>query len=328
MNFQAVERSPGAFQQPVTFEQVQALCKVAFGREVRATSAVELSLGSYNSTYRVDIGAERPVILRVAPAPARQSRTEHQLMRNEHASVPYLAPIMAIMPRTLAIDFTHSVIGRDYLFQTMLPGVPAPDGLAAYPRLQWASFYRQLGSISASIQAVRGRRFGRVAGPAFATWSEAVIAYLGDIAADLDAAELDAADVREVVAAAHRDSGILDEITEPRLLHGDLWDANVMIMPGEPEPTICGVLDCDRVSWGDPGFDWAIFLAGMRPGTERDAFWETYGPLASTPSAVRRTLFYRACHIGAARVERHRLGRQNIPATYDQMRQVLQCLRG
>jgi aminoglycoside phosphotransferase (APT) family kinase protein len=326
MNLQTVQRSPGAFQQSITFEQVQAMCHAMFGREARAASAVELGLGSYNSTYRVDIGAERPVILRVAPAPARQSRTEHQLMRNEHASVPYLAPIMPMMPHTLAIDFTHSVIGRDYLFQTMLPGVPAPNGLAAYPRPQWASFYRQLGSISASIQAVRGSRFGRVAGPTFATWSEAIMAYLDDIAVDLDTAGLDAADVREVVAAANQDSGILDEITEPRLLHGDLWHANVMIMPGEPEPTICGVLDCDRASWGDPAFDWAIFLAGMRPGTERDSFWETYGPPASTPSALRRNLYYRASHIGAARVERHRLGRQNLPDTCDDMRQVLQDL--
>lgn len=327
MNFQTLERSPGAFQQPITFEQIQAMCEAAFGRETSAASAVELGLGSYNSTYRVDIGAERPVILRVAPAPARQSRYEHQLMRNEHATVPYLAPIMPLIPRTLAIDFTHSVIGRDYVFQTMLPGVPGPDGLAAYPRPQWVALYRQLGSISASIQAVRGNRFGRVAGPAFATWSEAIITYLNDIAMDLDTAGLDAADVRQVMAAASRDRGILDEITEPRLLHGDLWHANVMLMPGEPEPTICGVFDWDRASWGDPAFDWAIFLAGMRPGTERDSFWETYGPPASTPSARRRSLYYQASHIVAARVERHRLGRQNVPDTYDQIREVLQNLR-
>jgi aminoglycoside phosphotransferase (APT) family kinase protein len=100
-----------------------------------------------------------------------------------------------------------------------------------------------------------------------------------------------------------------------------------MVMPGEPEPTICGVLDYDRASWGDPAFDWAIFLAGMRPGTERDAFWETYGPRASTPAALRRDLYYQAIHIGAARVERHRLGRQTVPATYNQLREVLDGLR-
>jgi aminoglycoside phosphotransferase (APT) family kinase protein len=327
VNFQTVARSPGAFQEPVTFAQVQAMCRCAFGPEVRAMSAVELGLGTYNSTYRVDIGAGQPVILRVAPAPARQFRAERELMRNEHATVPFLAPIRPLMPRTLAIDFTHAVIGRDYLFQTMLPGVPAPDGLAAYPRPQWASLYRQLGSITASIHAVRGRQFGRVAGPAFAAWSEAVAASLGDIAADHDDAGLDPADVRAVLVAAHQDRGLLDEITEPRLLHGDLWHANVMIMPGEPEPTICGVLDSDRTSWGDPASDWAIYRAGQRPGTERDAFWEIYGTLAASPSAARRALYYRARNIAAARLELHRLGLPGVPDTYDELRQVLQGLR-
>lgn len=327
MNFQAVERGPGAFQEPVTFGQVQAMCRAAFGAGTRVASACEIDLGSYNNTFRVDIGAGQPVILRVAPAPARQTRTENELMRNEYASVPYLAPIMAMMPRTLAIDFTHTVIGRDYQFQAVLPGLPGPDGLAAYPRPQWATFYRQLGSISARIHGIRGRRFGWVADPAFDTWSGAILASLGDLVMDLDEARIDAADLRQVVTAAGRDTGILDEITEPRLLHGDLWHANVMITPGEPEPTICGVLDGDRAFWGDPAFDWAIFLAGLRPGSERDAFWETYGPLDATPSAARRALCYRARHIAAARLERHRLGRETVLDTYSDMAQVLHELR-
>ncbi|MGB6165304.1 MAG: hypothetical protein WCF33_12385 [Pseudonocardiaceae bacterium] len=63
-----------------------------------------------NNTYRVDIGANLPVILRiVAPEPARQFRIERELMRNEHAGVPFLAPIAPLRPRTLAADFTSKV---------------------------------------------------------------------------------------------------------------------------------------------------------------------------------------------------------------------------
>jgi hypothetical protein len=109
------------------------------------------------------------VILRVAPEPGQQNRIERHLMRNEHASLPYFAPIAHMMPRTLAVDFTHEVIGRDYLVQTMLPGVPARDGLDAYPRPRWAAYFRQMGSIAHRIHSVRGPRFGPVAGPAFAS---------------------------------------------------------------------------------------------------------------------------------------------------------------
>ncbi|NUK18136.1 phosphotransferase family protein, partial [Streptomyces lunaelactis] len=202
MEFRPIERAVGAFQQSVTPEQIRTMCQRAFGSPVRVISAVELGNGMYNNTYCVDIGADHPVILRVAPEPARQFRVERGLMRNEHASMPYLVPIAPMMPRTLAIDFTHEVIGRDYLFQTMLDGVPAPDGLAAYPRPQWASFFRQMGTITSSIHAVRGDRFGPVAGPTFTKWSESVIASLDDIASDLADAGLDALDVREVAALA------------------------------------------------------------------------------------------------------------------------------
>lgn len=328
MEFQPIERAPDAFQLSVTADQIDAMCQRAFGSNVRVRSAVELGNGMYNNTYRVDIGEERPVILRVAPEPARQYRIERGLMRNEYASVPFLAPIAPMIPRTLAADFTHEIIGRDYLFQTMLDGVPGPEGIGQYPRTQWTTFFRRMGEVARSIHSVRGERFGPVTSPGFDTWSDAVIAYFADLAVDLDDVGLDAADVREVAAAADKYRAVLDEVTEPRLLHGDLWTVNVMMDPNAAEPVISGVFDNDRTSWGDPESDWVIYMAAKKPGTERDAFWDTYGPRPSTAGAARRSLFYLAKHIGAIRLERHRLGNADaVPETYEQMREVLDQLR-
>ncbi|MGW5363652.1 phosphotransferase family protein [Actinopolymorpha pittospori] len=348
MDYRPIERAPGAFQQPVTAEQIRAMCRRAFGKHVHVRGAVELGLGSYNSTFRVDLdhlgdigdlrdvidipgateqSATRPVILRVAPEQARRYRSEREFMRNEYASLPFLAPIAALLPRTLAIDFTHEIVGRDYMFQTMLGGVPAPEGLAAYPRPRWASFFAQLGAITRDIHAVGGERFGRVAGLTYTTWTEAVLASLSDTATDLEEAGLDAADLRQVAAVAEGHSEVLEEVKKPRMLHGDLWTVNVMVEAGAAEPTICGVFDCDRTSWGDPEADWTIRMAGRRPGTERDAFWTTYGPLATTPEAALRRQIYRARHVGAIRLERYRLGgMRNLRETYDEMRDVLGCL--
>ena len=306
MEFRPVERAPGAFQCSITEEQALAMCRQAFGAQARPAAVIELGYGAYTSTDRVDLGADRVVILRVAPEPSRQSRAERSLMRNEHASVPYLAPIAALMPSTLAADFTHQIIGRDYLFQTLLSGVPAPDGLAAYPRPEWAPFFRQMGTITRRIHAVRGDSFGWVAGPRFAHWRDAYTSSLADLAAALEDAGLDADDVLEAAHVAVMNSEIFDEITEPRLLHGDLWTANVMISPDAPEPTITGVCDCDRAAWGDPAADWSIYRAGQRPGTERDAFWDTYGTRPVTPGAVQRARFYQVLHVGTLRLEEHR----------------------
>ncbi|KAA2253828.1 aminoglycoside phosphotransferase family protein [Solihabitans fulvus] len=326
MEFSSIERAPGAFQEPVSAEQVAAMCERAFGGGAAVVSAVELGGGLYNNTLRVDIAGRDPVILRVAPRPDRQARIERALMRNEHASLPHFAPIAAMMPRTLFADWTHEVLGRDYVVQTMLDGVSASVGLRAYPRPSWAGFYRQLGTIARRVHEVSGERFGPVAGPTFATWGEALVSALEDTEADLVDAGLDASDVREVVAAAAKGSAVLDEIDRPRLLHGDLWVPNVMLDPDAPEPTITGVLDHDRASWGDPAADWVVHIAGLR--AERDPFWETYGRRDEADgSAAWRALIYRARHIGAIRLERHRLGEHaRIPDTYQEMREVLGLL--
>jgi hypothetical protein len=53
-----------------------------FSALVHVISAVKLGNGMDNNTYCVDIGADLPVILRVAPEPAQQFRIERELMRN------------------------------------------------------------------------------------------------------------------------------------------------------------------------------------------------------------------------------------------------------
>lgn len=288
MEFRPVRRAPGAFQQSLAPEEIMSVCDRAFGAESRPLSAVELGMGMYNSTYKVVLaGQDRPVILRVAPDPGRQFRSERQLMRNEYASVPWLAVIAPLMPRVIAADWSHQVIGRDWMIQTCLDGVPAPEHLGTYPRAAWPTFFRQMGAVTRSVHDVRGPHFGSVGGPGYGTWSEAVLASVEEIAADLDGAGLDAVDVRRVAAVAAHNRALLDEVTEPRLLTGDLWTVNALMDPAAPEPVITGVLDFDRTWFGDPAADWTIRMAAAKDD-ERTAFWDAYGAPDRSPAAVWR----------------------------------------
>ncbi|MGW7363930.1 phosphotransferase family protein [Streptomyces sp. NPDC054841] len=324
MEFGPIPRAPEAFQQPVTADEIEAICRRVFGMDTKVLSAAELGTGMYNTTLRVALaGQERPVILRIAPKPDRQFSSERALMRNEYASIPYLAELAPLMPRLIAVDFTHEVISRDYMVQSLLDGIPATEHLRTFPRSTWPVFYRQLGEIARRVHAVRSPCFGPVAGPAYGTWSEAVAASLEDIAADLEGIGLDTADVRKVVAAVRRHQSVLDEITEPRLLAGDLWVPNALLDHAAPEPTITGVYDFDRTWWGDPAADWTIRMVRAK-SDERSAFWETYGSLDQTENALWRQKVYEARHLGAIRLERYRLGNQEgVRASYDSMADVL-----
>ena len=163
-------------RRPLTTAEIAAVCRRAFGADARVTDAIELGLGTYNTTYRLTLaGQERPVVLRVAPEESRQFLIERHFMRNEHATLPWLAPIAALLPSVLAADWTHDVIERDWMIQTWLDGLPAPDGLARYPRADWGPYFRELGAITKSVHAVHGPSFGPIVGPGFATWSDALL---------------------------------------------------------------------------------------------------------------------------------------------------------
>ncbi|MFE1986748.1 phosphotransferase family protein [Streptomyces mirabilis] len=324
MDFSPLPRDPHAFQQSATAEEIEAICQRAFGSTVRVASAVELGGGMYNTTYRIVAdGLAEPVILRVAPAPEHQFASERELMRNEYASVPYLSPIAGIVPRVLFADWSQEITGRDWIVQSHLTGVPAPDRLGAYPRDLWPGFFAQLGAITARVHAVPGPHFGPVAGPGHCTWSAAVIASLHAIADDLGHLGLDAADVRKVADLAVEHHQVLDEITEPRLLTGDLWTVNTMLDSEAPKPVITGVLDLDRTLFGDPVADWTIRMACAKRD-ERTAFWDTYGPRDTTSAATWRALVYEARHLGAIRLERHRLHKdEGVRDTYSSLAGVL-----
>ncbi|WP_274036236.1 phosphotransferase family protein [Streptomyces sp. MMBL 11-1] len=324
MEFRPITRTPGAFQQSVTADDIEAICRRAFGPDTKVASAAELGTGMYNSTYRVTVaGREQAVIVRIAPEPERQFTSERALMRNEYASLPYLPALAPLLPRVLVADFTHEVVGRDYMVQSFLDGVPATEHLRTYPRSLWPVYYRQLGKIARRVHDVPGPAFGPIAGPAFGRWSEAVVTSLEDIATDLEGVGLDASDVRKVITAARRHQAVLDEITEPRMLAGDLWLPNTQLDHQAPEPVITGAYDFDRTCWGDPAADWTIRMVTAK-SDERTTFWDTYGSLDQSEAAAWRSKIYEARHLGAIRLERHRLGNADgVRDSYDTFAGIL-----
>ena len=328
----AIERAPDAFQQPVPPSVLLAICRRALGAGVAVRRIVELGVGTYNSTYRVELADREPVILRIAPAPSRQSAGEREAMRNEYAALPFLAPLGGLVPRTLAVDFTHQLLDRDYLVQTLLPGEPASQRLAGYSPSALRHLYRELGSVTRTIHGVSGPGFGPVAGPLHPTWPPALAARFEQLAEACADAGLDAEPVSRLIAATWRHRAALEEITVPALLHGDLWTLNLLVDADPDRPAITGVLDCDAASWGDPMADWTIARVLSRAGGEVDAFWETYGRPAGDRAADRaaavRALLYRARNVLGARLDIHRRGLdlRDIPPIHWDVTDILTAL--
>lgn len=329
MEFLPLARSPDAFQAPLSEAEILAMCVRVLGSDWAPESAVELGHGSYNNTHRLERGASEPVVLRVAPAPGRQFRCERQMMRNEYATAPFLAELGSLVPRVLGGDFTHQLVDRDYMVESLLPGVSGAGALGSYPRSLWPGFYAQMGTIARRIHLVRGEGFGPVPGPLFARWSEALLASLNDAIADLEDCSLAGEDVRQLADYIERQQSAFDEIRRPQLLHGDLWTGNVMLEAGSATPKIVGVFDSERASWGDPMADWVIFRIDSRQSqAEQDAFWRAYGDRQKGRTGALRQEVYRARRLVEVRLERFRVGNEaGLEETYAQLGAILESLR-
>ena len=151
--------------------------------------------------------------------------------------------------------------------------------------------------------------------------------WLMNIILDLEKVQLDTTDVRNLLDIAQANARLLDEITQPHLLHGDLWTVNILVRRDEEGPRIVAVLDSDRTSWGDPMADWTMFLLHRDAGTEVDAFWETYGQPEKSLGTQSRMLIYQGRYIGGARLEHHRLHHHEaVKRSYRDMQMIIEAL--
>jgi aminoglycoside phosphotransferase (APT) family kinase protein len=329
MEFTTISRPVDTLQQPVTLEEIIKLCQRAFGEGCFIKSVNELGGGLYNNTYLIKLESMLPVILRVSPPMGRLAKSDRNLMRNEYATLPFFAPIALLLPKVILADFTHQLIDRDYLFQSYIEGEQWSQIKNELKPGEKKALWRQLGAITRQIHNVKGEVFGNpFLDAAFPSWSATINNRFSGLIHDLDSVGLATDDLREVLAIAQNHAVILDEITQPALLHGDLWLVNILVNRNFDEPKIVGIIDNDRASWGDPLADWTIFILERNADAEEAAFWETYGLPERTGPTQFRTLVYRGFYTGAIRLEQFRLNHHKaVKQTYEDVRLVIDTLK-
>jgi aminoglycoside phosphotransferase (APT) family kinase protein len=331
VEYTIVHRDPQAFQQPLALVHIKAMCERAFGQATAIELVRELDGGQFNNTYLIELADRSPVILRVAPPPERCIFWHEQcLMRRELAIQPFLAPIAPLLPTILMADFTHQVIERDYLFQRWMPGSLWWDVTGDLTPEEHDELWRQFGRLVQAISSVQGEAFGLLqAGPQFPTWSLTLLEWLERTIADADHSCLDTALLCRLLESVRDHTGFLDEITCPRLLHGDLWLFNLLLERTKEGPRIVGVLDADRGSWGDPLADWTFFLLERRASAQEQAlFWQAYGQPAAGPGARFRAQVYQGLHRGKILSVARRDGNERaVNRAYRALADVLNALQ-
>ena len=144
----------------------------------------------------------------------------------------------------------------------------------------------------ALLARIKGERFGYTGnGPGHdsISWRTAFLAILEAMLNDgesLNASLPVPDDVLRGLVQEH--AYALDEITEPALVHWDLWAGNEFVKPQNGSYVLEGIIDLERALWGDPDMETALACRFYAP-----AFYEGYGKqLAETgPEAIRQSLY-------------------------------------
>lgn len=177
---------------------------------------------------------------------------EHDMLRAERDMLERLADVDGVpAPRVLHSDFSRRVTEVDAVVMTRIPGTPWDTVAETMSQEANDQAWRQVGEIIAAMQTVTGRRFGYPARDfalGAATWPEFIDALFAAAVADASEWDVDIEPER-VLAAVDTVRPHLEEVTEPRLVHNDLWPGNVLLNPTTGE--VFGVVDFERALFGD-----------------------------------------------------------------------------
>jgi len=257
-----------------------------------------IETGRHNTSFWVGSNLGR-FVLRIAPPDdagflfyerrmIRQEPELHSLIRTK-TQIP--------VAEVIGYDFSRTILERDYLLMTALPGTPLSDASGlTYPRFERAlgqvgEYLRQLHHLTAT-ECLGVEAYGYLGAhhpmEPQATWAEAFQLMWNKLLDDVVACGSYTSDE----AQAMRDllDVYLEHFDRPVaacLLHMDVWSQNILIDEGG---NVTGLVDFDRALWGDVEIEFAVL---DYCGISEPAFWEAYGtPRDESPSALIRRQFY------------------------------------
>lgn len=308
--FHPIARTAVDFQQGISAESIEAICRRTFGSQTQAVAARELGTGLFNSTYLLQLHDGQQAVLRVSPQPQAAVFThERFLLRREQGLETALTAVCPLAPQTLFADFSQELLDRDWVIQTFVVGELWDAVQEELSAAETAVLWQQLAEIAKQIHTATGPHFGFPDNnPGFERWRTAV-AYITQIMRDdLTALGLDRPDTQTYADGLVAGQALLDAVSIPRLVHGDLWPKNVLIDRSQSLPQIVGLLDAERGIWGDPLAEWIFYYYEVP-----DAFWDIYGRPSTNPATQFRQLTYHGLYTIQLLLEATRFGWEPEP---------------
>lgn len=280
----------------VSQETIAILVHAHLGTQIKIKEIIPLTAGYFNTAYAVHFSNFQPdVVIRISPDPTQRVLTyEKDLMRREIIILETIQEIESIpfKPKLVGYDLSRQHINRDYMFVEKLSGVALNVMRDTLNPENLKDIERQVGRYAAQLGDIRGDHFGYFGnglGNGSRSWQKAFLTIMEALLQDGEDLGVKLTipwdDLRSLI---HTNAEPLVEISEPALVHWDLWAGNVFVKHHNEKYVIEGIIDWERALWGDPDFETAVSCRFYGP-----AFYEGYGKQLADrgPEAVRQSLY-------------------------------------
>jgi len=271
----------------LTKNQMARIVATALGSDMAIVAVTELTAGWYNTVYDLQLSDGRQIALKVAPSPEIQPmRCEIGLMRTEVEVMQRLADVGLPVPTLYAYDSSRELIGSEYFLMSVLSGQPYLGVKKTLSARECDAIESELGSMNRILNTIEGQGFGYYAQETHRSpsWPTTFYGLVADVLEDGRARGLTlTVDLDEIDRRVQDALACLSEVTQPCLIHWDLWDGNVFVERGK----ISGIIDFERALWADPLMEYYFSRQVVSP-----AFLRGYGRSVAAPSERRRRALY------------------------------------
>lgn len=249
----------------ITIKDTQKIVQDIFGWNTEIKTFKILSGGMFNTTYFIEtVNPSEKLVLRVAPI--RQELLfdfEKNMMSAEPGIYELLRANNIPVPKVIKYDDSCKIIPRHYIVIEYVEGIPL--NAPSVPKENKDNIQVELGGYAAKIHNIKSKIFGRpnhdstVKG--HEKWSEVISEFTEEIADKVSEYKVFSEEqIRDFQDFFHKNINLFDINIEPCLVHGDLWEPNVIVKKDGESFRIAAIIDADRAIYADPEFEYVLWF--------------------------------------------------------------------
>ena len=269
-----------------TENTIRMMAKAAFP-DKEVTFIRELTEGMCNVTYQIVLDDQTESILKITTKDGQgRLSNEINLMEAEVRAMELVKKSGLVKTADVYYyDCSNTICDSPYFFMEKLKGdnlILIKEGLSQKELVQ---IHYETGQIAKRLTNIRNGQFGFLGDEkrydSLYDFVQRMLLNLIEDARKKDIA-LDV-DGNKLLETLFHDKSCFNEVTQPTLVHWDMWEGNIFVKEGH----VAGVIDWERAMWGEAFMD-----DRFRRHTRNGDFLRGYGQTEFSSSEMTRITWY------------------------------------